>query len=352
MIRARLSSARRRADLVGRWASHAGRAGWVDRAKLAHALVLRPTRVLWSPQFAKLEITTRCNLSCRYCEHACAAGGQPRLGRSMEPAQLERVLGALPRLRWLDIQGVGEPLAHPQLIDLLDVLERRGITLELTTNGLLLDEHLCARLCAGLAYRVTVSLPAASPETFEKLCGAGGFQKVVEAVQRLAAVPGRPQLRLLHVPTAPSIHELSGVVDLAVASGVDCLTISRYQPVRGDDGALLVPRRQLDSALSRAHERSRMKGLTLDIQDVGLSEPSPVHADHRDVCHWPWTAPFIDVDGELRPCCYAPRASSLGNLLVQPFPRLWNGPTYRQLRQQLRSGRLEGLPCATCEERP
>ncbi len=335
--------------MVNRYWRRAGGAGVRDTLFLAHALAVRPRAVAWRPQAAKVEITTRCNIHCSFCHLAEAEGGAARAGHWMPIDEFRTVLDQLPGIRWIDIQGVGEPLSHPQIEELLDELNGRGVRAELTTNGVLLAPAIVDRLFRG-TFRLTLSLPAARAETWRLLTGSDAFERVITNARRLIEQrKGKePLVRVSHVPLAPSLVEMEGIVDRVAEIGADQLLIGRYQP-SGPDDPLTPDRGLLTAALLQARTRAASLGVAIEVNDVPLAGDGP-SAPER--CHWPWSVPMIDVTGELRPCCYAPRGPSLGNLAEAPFATLWNGPAIQRFRGDLAGGRLAGLPCATCQEIP
>lgn len=97
----------------------------------------------------QIELTTRCNLKCKYCPH------WPELPRPKTDMTLEVFQQALALVRHyvargtqgeVSLTGIGEPTLHPNFVEMLAQAreaigpERR---LAVATNGLLLDDALC-----------------------------------------------------------------------------------------------------------------------------------------------------------------------------------------------------------------
>ncbi|MBU4002006.1 MAG: radical SAM protein, partial [Proteobacteria bacterium] len=81
--------------------------------------------------FSWLEITHRCNLNCDYCYQKNRADSDKDL------LQLERELNTLMNLRKSDtlfISG-GEPLIHPQIVDIVRMAHTHHLKPVLVTNG-------------------------------------------------------------------------------------------------------------------------------------------------------------------------------------------------------------------------
>lgn len=100
----------------------------------------------------QLELTTRCNLRCHYCPH------YPELPRPKTDMLWETFEAALELVSYyvrqgtqteLSLTGIGESLLHPRFVEMVAACRtalgpQRQLTV--TTNGLLLDDELCAAL--------------------------------------------------------------------------------------------------------------------------------------------------------------------------------------------------------------
>ena len=110
----------------------------------------------------QIELTTRCNLRCKYCP-------SPQKLRAHEDMTDETFAAAMDMVTFfvrqgtqteLSLTGIGESLMHPRFVDMVE-FARRVIgskrDLVVTTNGLLLDDKMCAAI-APFAPKVFVSL--------------------------------------------------------------------------------------------------------------------------------------------------------------------------------------------------
>ena len=60
-----------------------------------------------------------------------------------------------------------------------------------------------------------------------------------------------------------------------------------------------------------------------------------------DLCTYPWNFVVVDVNGDVRPCCWA--SIRTGNLAEAPdFDAVWNGPEAQRLRADFLAGQLPG----------
>ena len=112
----------------------------------------------------QIELTTKCNLACRYCPH-------PKMQRTKEHMSSGTFHKAL---KWIEyfteqgtqgevsLTGVGEPLMHPHILILIEYLRavHKGDLL-FSTNGILMTEEIGEWL---KAYNVQVYVSTHRPE--------------------------------------------------------------------------------------------------------------------------------------------------------------------------------------------
>ncbi|MBR3228609.1 MAG: radical SAM protein, partial [Erysipelotrichaceae bacterium] len=82
-----------------------------------------------------LEITNSCDLDCPFCS-------EPKGHSFMSLADIDRYTDEIrPYCGYIYLHVLGEPLLHPCIDEILDILERKDFRLQLVTNGVHLGEH-------------------------------------------------------------------------------------------------------------------------------------------------------------------------------------------------------------------
>jgi hypothetical protein len=131
--------------------------------------------VMFAPSLIRVKsletpVTRHCNLRCAACDHASSY-----LSKSfLDAGQFERDLNVLKKAMTADEFRMvgGEPLQHPELETLIEIVRRSGIAgrVVLVTNGVLLDKA-SDRLWQSIDRLGCRSIPAclsASPSTRSK----------------------------------------------------------------------------------------------------------------------------------------------------------------------------------------
>jgi radical SAM protein with 4Fe4S-binding SPASM domain len=324
------------------------------------------------PQELQVEVTGACNLRCRMCLVRYA----PALGRAEGALAYEEFLelvDGLPELRKLTLQGLGEPLLSPHLLDMVRHAAARGVEVGFNTNGTLLNRGIAERLvAAGLGW-LHVSLDGATAETYEEVRHGtdlrprpGQFVRVVENLRGMVAARGgaeRPHLQLVFVAMRRNVAELPALVELAAGLGVNSVRVQNLSHDFGDTGSsdAYGPMRDYvsEEALfgdntERAREifgaaAERAGPLGVELRLPRLEEPEAAADSGGRGCGWPWESAYVTHRGEVQPCCMVMGSdrATLGRLDESSFHEIWTGPAYEDFRERLRGDDPPGV-CVGC----
>ena len=189
-----------------------------------------------------VEVTTRCNLSCAMCVKQTDGGCSPEGDLSMP--LFEALAPAFPRLEALVLNGVGEPLLHPRLEEMIrSARERmpRSGWIGFQSNGLLLSPERANSLARAGLDRICVSIDAVSPETFRKVREGGemeGIERALAAMTSAKAACGRPDLQVgvEFVAMRGNLRELPAALRWSAARGARFAIITHVLPYDRDHG--------------------------------------------------------------------------------------------------------------------
>jgi radical SAM protein with 4Fe4S-binding SPASM domain len=310
------------------------------------------------PHELQVEVTGACNLRCRMCLVRYA----PAVGRAEGALSYEDFLAlvdALPELRKLTLQGLGEPLLSPHLLDMVRHAAGRGVEVGFNTNGTLLRRPLADELvAAGLGW-LHVSLDGATAATYEEVrhgtdmrAHAGQFERVVANLRGMVAARNggaRPRIQLVFVAMRRNVRELPALIDLAADVGVDSVWVQNlshdfgdtgsshaYGPLReyareealfGDDS------RRAAEQFERAAGRAALAGVELRLPRL----EEPLRSGDARGCSWPWDSAYVTHRGEVQPCCMVMGSdrATLGRLDDASFGEIWSGSAYEEFRERL-----------------
>ena len=181
------------------------------------------------PRRLQVEVTSACNLRCAMC----LVRYRPPVNKvtgALDEGLFRRLLADLPELNDLTLQGLGEPLLHPRLLEMVREAHERGIRVGFNSNATLLTRSMSEKLVrAGLDW-LHVSLDGASAATYESIREGARLPTVLRNLADLVAVRralGRdnPQLRVVFVAMRRNIAELPALVELVGRIGVTDLRV-------------------------------------------------------------------------------------------------------------------------------
>ena len=189
----------------------------------------------WSLNQIYFYLTEGCNLACRHC---WLAPGFDADGSTYPTLSVELFETVIREAKPLGLSGVkltgGEPLLHPQILQLLDIVRREGLRLTIETNGLLCTPVMAQEIAKSPDRFVSVSIDGANTATHEWVRGVPGcFEKAKQAVRNLAATDSSPQV--IMTVMRGNADQVDAVVRMAEELGASSVKFNIVQPTaRGE----------------------------------------------------------------------------------------------------------------------
>jgi pyrroloquinoline quinone biosynthesis protein E len=287
----------------------------------------------------------------------CQLSTWNRNPKDMTLERFQKILDRFPTLLKIKLQGIGEPLLNRQFFALVEEAVRRGIAVEMTTNGTLLSEENCRRLLDSGLTAIFLSVDGATAETFERIRRGAKFARVVEGIRRLSDMRGTRQLPGLHfwtVGQAANIQEIPALVRLASDLGVDSVRLQYDLIYWGQE--IWQGKLEPASLRSSSHGQTAQRFIAEAQAFAGqIGMPLVVYTDNkfswkdRRLCPWPWSSSFISSEGDIVPCCVIgnPEVLNFGNVLKEEVRRIWTGKAYQEFRRSMKRGDIPSV-CRGC----
>lgn len=277
------------------------------------------------PLTVSLEFVNRCNLSCQMCYTINHADKKSTLElREITAIMEECGANGLPAAvvgmgsEALIFKGARAAIAEVRKAGVMDVF--------LGTNGVLLDASLSEFLVEQRVARIEVSLDAATPETYKKIRGKDELLRIERNLEILLETRKRlnsklPVIRLCFCVQKDNIHEQRAFLDkwrdrvdyIDFQEMVDFGEVDAFRAM-GDDAS--VP--------------------------AGLPVPASTY------CAYPFNSLHVWSNGDVTPCCtFFGKALVIGDAKKQSLKDIWEGQDMAEIRDQLKSGRLNKV-CHAC----
>ena len=173
-----------------------------------------------------LELSSDCNFDCEMCFRQTFASETG----TMSQDTLERFkheLQTLPHLHEVVIGGLGEPLLHPQVMEMIGFLKSRDLDVIVTTNGALLEPFIDDFIQVGVN-RVVISFETGDIGHSNESQVFAIIRKIHERKHQLQKF--RPTMQIFMVATRRNIHDLTRIAGLLRGSGVKDVLLSNLLP--------------------------------------------------------------------------------------------------------------------------
>ena len=151
----------------------------------ATTVELIPSRpVMKTPRGVDIEITSRCNLHCRYCYYYENPSVKYRDLPAQEWQEFFDELGSCAVMN-ITLQG-GEPFIRKDLPILLEGIVRNRMRFNILSNGALIDDSIAAFLAeTGRCDGVQVSIDGSCAQIHDTCRGSGSFEGAVRGIRTL-----------------------------------------------------------------------------------------------------------------------------------------------------------------------
>ena len=245
-----------------------------------------------SPNFLALQIepVSACNLNCPICLRTQTESSDAFLSVQ----DFQKIVNS-GRFDFVSLHGWGEPLLHPELTEMIRLAHEQGIITQLTTNATLLKDWQEQLLASPLN---EIAFGFYSLERLQGLASAiGGF---------LAArgETGSPKAYLDVAMHNSNRDQIDALIDLAAQLGIEAVILHRlFDRHLKCSGFSRLSDPEEKAVVNRAKKRAKRLGLEF-YPPLGRQRPCFV-AQHSI---------FVNVRGEVCPCCFQP-GFSLGSAL-------------------------------------
>jgi len=179
------------------------------------------------------ELTRNCNLSCIHCRASAASG--PHEGELSTQECKDIIDDILSFSEPTVILTGGEPLMRPDVFEIIEYGNNRGLRMVIAVNGTLLDGMAAARLKASGIKRVSLSIDGKDARRHDSFRGVdGSFAAVIQAARTLGEA-GLP-FQINTTVTMLNVDDLDEVYALVKSLGAVAWHVFLLVPVGRGSG--------------------------------------------------------------------------------------------------------------------
>lgn len=301
-------------------------------------------------------LTEGCNLCCRHCWIEPKFQGNKKQYPGLDVKIFRSILsqGKPLGLSSVKLTG-GEPLLHPQIREIIDIVHEENLRLNVETNGVLCTPDLVRRIAACENRFVAVSLDGVDAQTHEWVRGVeGSFDDALRGIRNLVDAGIRPQVIMTIMRR--NVDQMEAVVRMAERLGGGSVKFNLVQPTaRGEKMHEAGETLSIDTLVTLGdwveNTLSRSSRIPLFYSHPMAFRPLGNMFGDRGSCGVCCMLGIIGVlaDGTYALCGIGTTVPELtfGHAAKDALSDVWqNAPVLKNLREGLPS-RLEGI-CGEC----
>ena len=260
------------------------------------------------PLMSVLSFSYVCNALCPNCPYTNSEiRSDYKDAKYMAPEIFKKIADEVGKHQaWLRISGGGEPMMHPQFLELMEYAKEQGCKLGIITNGSILDDTLIDALLAIEVDVLEFSVDASTQADYEIVRKGLDFSKLVKNIQNV--------YNKRNATNAPTKIIASAINQ----KGIDVDTVEQFWLPYVDN---FQKRKYLTWGINDAQNSA---------DDTPYLEPS-----QRVPCPFLFERLNIDSRGQVMVCGYDIAANTnMGNIQEHSIKEIWHGDGFGFYREK------------------
>ena len=271
------------------------------------------------PPYLQIEPSSFCNYRCVFCFMTDQSFNQKKngyMGRMTFDLFKRIIDDAEKNVEFISLASRGEPLAAPEINEMLKYTSGKFLNLKINTNASLLDEKKCHAILSGGVKTLVISADAADEKLYSKLRVNGKLSKILKNLELFNKIKET---------------QYSNIKMITRVSGVKISKDQSFKEMNKLWGDLVD---QVAFVDYNPWENS------YDKDTNNISEP----------CSDLWRRMFIWWDGLSNPCDIDYKSKlSIGKFPDVSIKDLWSSENYKKIREaHLKKNRSSVKPCNSC----
>lgn len=288
------------------------------------------------PKNVQISVTNVCNFDCAMCQRFDLKVNLKHLPFDLYKQILVKIDGA----ENIILTGWGEPLTHPDIIEMIKLAKEKGMNVRFTTNGSLLNADMATKLLAAGIDSVTFSIDAIKKhDNFLGHPDHNQLQNIIEFKKLIDSEKSNTKIYLQSVYQKNGENDLLDIVDYAIENKLDRIRLSRLdtrfhdfdRPTWDEEKALI---RRIESKLKNTSvgldflPHTAFDGLA----KIAYQLVAPYLHRFGKYCLRTYDDVYINEDGLVTPCCALPNLL-MGDITKTDLADIWQSENFQSFRQ-------------------
>ena len=302
------------------------------------------------PEFCEIEVTTRCDMRCKLCEHTYWKVPP----KDMTFEEFKKIVDEFPTLKWAGMTGIGQSMLNKDYLKMMKYLKDRNVFIENFDNFKHITPEVGKEMIDMGLDKLYVSLDAAKESTFNLMQVGADWDSVMANIKAFDAYKKEkhlhyPELWFHFIMTKENIDEMEDYLQMIHDLGVEVETVQftkmlhNFKEVK--DTHVEITNEKIESVLKKALELGIRASFNMNT--ASSEEKTPIK-----FCSV-WTQPFIFADGTVIPCCSLNEQNDrpwqmktqMGNVLKDGMRKVWGN--FGKMADELNKGNIPEV-CTRC----
>ncbi|MDD5245773.1 MAG: radical SAM protein [Candidatus Omnitrophica bacterium] len=232
------------------------------------------------PKTVQIDLTGKCNNDCIGCwVHSPLIKNPPRDKNLTLPfSKIKNLVISLARSGTQEIflSGAGETFLHPEILEIVGLIKKQGMKINIITNFTLMDKDKARRLIELEADLITASIWAGTAGTYCRTHpskNADDFQKIKDSLRLFSAEKRKagkylPQIKIYNVICNLNYREISAMIDFALEAEADFVEFQIMDIVPQETDSLALSKSDVERIKQEFLELKKHKDLYF--KEVGV----------------------------------------------------------------------------------
>ncbi len=258
---------------------------------------------------------------------------------------------------FVNLSGLGEPLLHPQVFEIIEYCKKNRTYVKIFTNGTLLNNENITKLLSTHIDEISISLDGVDKKTYEAIRIGADFDEVISNIKNLINIIRRlnskTKVQFYLVLQKDNFRRFPDYIRFALSLGVDSVSGGvvgvGVQESPFDNGLNSYNDNEINNMIKELKKLQKETNIFLDIDDIIRYLRTRKERNGKTVpCYKPWYSAFVTWDGDVVPCCCCAvnKDYIIGNALTESFATLWRNEKSQAIRENAEIHRRD--TCSWC----
>jgi len=298
-------------------------------------------KIGYVPPVFVASISTVCNLRCPTCQYVLKDRDVFEKGGFIKVENFRSIVEKYtPHIITLGLTG-GEPLLHPELDKLVEIIKKNKLLSSISTNGILIKKKF--DLIKSFD-SISVSMDGYDYETFKKFRGGTEkqFDEILEGLSLLRQ--NKINFVISFMLTEGNVDKINEMIEFIYKTRPNVLEFHNINPHGSPNYRPLIRDKKTIQILNDVIGK---KDYPFDILIPVIFEPNSEHFKTAR-CNQPWRYCYFDNEGNIAPCCHLRHSEKFGNIFRDYN---FNSKKIKSFRRSIMEKSLYSSDCVWCTKR-